>query len=162
MFKELGLDTEGHTTYTNGSTDKEFAELTGLTSASTDRTSEHNSERSQELQSPRTDTDQNVSPRSQTSTTSKPWYSKLVTGRRPRVKTAASAQPPTMSSFTRLSSIALLIAVVLPGFSYYNGREKVSLNGAEAGVINRNVKPVLETRAGSPTDVCRRWAHQCR
>jgi hypothetical protein len=169
MFKELGLDTDGHTTYTNGVTDKEFAELTGIASASTDRTSEHNPDRSQadgsgsqELQSPRGATNQDVSPQSTTSTNSKPWYSKLVTGRRPRIKTAASAPPPTMSTFTRLSSVALLIAVVLPGFSYYNGREKVPFNGADAGVINRNVKPLVETRADSPTDVCKRWSQQGR
>ncbi|KAB5572591.1 hypothetical protein GE09DRAFT_1269550 [Coniochaeta sp. 2T2.1] len=171
MFKELGLDTDGHTTYTNGIIDKEFAELTGLASASTDRTSESNSERAprgdgrpQDAQSPRginNNNNQDASPQSATSTGSKPWYSRLVTGRRPRIKTAASAPPPTMTTFTRLSSVALLIAVVLPGFSYYNGREKVPLNGADAGVINRNtMRPVLETRADSPTDVCKRWSQQ--
>lgn len=187
MFKELGLDTEGATTYTNHLTDKGFSELTGLSlhSASTDRTdrtdrtSEHNSERNsergqadggrhtEEAQSPRDrdDPSQNVSPRSQTSTNSKAWYSKLVTGRRPKVKAAASAPPPTMSSITRLTSTALLIAVVLPCFSYYNGREKVSLNGADAGVINRGTAarygPVLDSRADSPAQVCKRWSHQC-
>ena len=170
MFKELGLDTDGHTTYTNGVTDKEFAELTGIASASTDRSSEHNSDRSQcsearpqDLQSPRGINHLDVSPQSPTSTNSKPWYSKLVNVRRPRIKTAASAPPPTMSTFTRLSSVALLIAVVLPGFSYYNGREKVPLNGADAGVINRHsMTPVLDTRADSATDVCKRWSQQGR
>ena len=173
MFKELGLDTDGHTTYTNGITEKEFAELTGLPSASTDRTSESNSKRAlggigrqQDPQSPRdivNNNDTSVSPQSVTSTgSSKPWYSKLVTGRRPRIKTAASAPtPPTMTTFSRISSVALLIAVVVPGFSYYNGREKVPLNGADAGVINRNtMSPVLETRADSSTDVCKRWSQQ--
>lgn len=168
MFKELGLDTDGHTTYTNGITESQFAELTGLASASIDRTSEHKSERSrgeddrrpQELQSPRGANSQNVSPQSRTSTSSKPWYSKLVTGRRSRIKTAGSATPPTMASLTRLSSVALLVAVVLPGFSYYNGREKVPLSGADAGVINRNTKPVLDMRADSSTAVCKRWSQQ--
>lgn len=171
MFKELGLDTDGETTYPNRLSDKEFAEITGLTSASTDPTSEYTSERGegssegrrvQETQGPREDNNQNTSPRSATATNNKWWFSKLVTGRRPRVKTASSAPPPTMSSLTRLTSVALLVAVVIPGFSYYNGREKVTPNGADAGVINRNPRgPVLETRAGSP-EVCKRWSHQGR
>jgi hypothetical protein len=66
-----------------------------------------------------------------------------------------------MSTFTRISSVALLIAVVLPGFSYYNGREQVPLNGADAGVINRrSMEPVLDIRADNPADVCKRWSQQ--
>jgi hypothetical protein len=48
--------------------------------------------------------------------------------------------------------IAMLIALVLPTFSYYNGRSRVEISGADAGVIAK--------RQNSPTDVCRRWAHQ--
>jgi hypothetical protein len=160
MFKELGLDTDCDTTYPNRLSDKEFAEITGLTSASTDPTSESIPERGEGSSEDRRI--QDTSPRSATSTNNKRWFSKLVTGRRPRVKTASSAPPPTMSSLTRLTSVALLVAVVIPGFSYYNGREKVALNGADAGVINRNPRgPVLETRADSP-EVCKRWSHQGR
>jgi len=67
-----------------------------------------------------------------------------------------------MSTITRLSSIALLIAVLLPGFRYYHGREEISPNVADAGVIHTTAaeaRPVLERR-NSPTNVCKRWAHQ--
>lgn len=167
MFKELGLDTDGHTAYTNGLTDKEFAKLTGLASADTDRSSEHDSEppggsEGRRRQEPQGADNQNVSPQSQSTLNSKPWYSKLVAPRRPRIKTSASAPPPTMSTFTKLSSVALFVAVLLPGFSYYNGRENAPANGADAGVINRNVKPVLDIRADGSTDVCKRWSQQGR
>ena len=84
---------------------------------------------------------------------SRPWYARLSPGqRRPRVKTASSAPPPTVSSLQRLAMIALLIAVVFPAFSYNNGRQTVQINGADAGVIAR--------RDTSPVNVCTRWSHQ--
>lgn len=173
IFKELGLDTDCGATYEPLLSDKEFAEITGLTSAGSDRPSDYNnSERAkgnsagnrrlQKAQRPRDNhsDDPTSSPQSATSTDSKGWFTKLVAGRRPRIKTAASAPPPTMSSFTRLTSVALFVAVVIPGFSYYNGQEKVALNGADAGVIRRKPDgPVLETRADSPK-LCKRWSHQ--
>jgi len=91
-----------------------------------------------------------------------PWYSRLTPGRRPRIQTVATA-PSNMSGLSRLTMIALLIAVVLPGFSYNNGRKTVDLSGAKAGVIKTprsGSGPVLEIRANSPTDVCTRWSHQ--
>lgn len=108
------------------------------------------------------------------STSQRPWYSRLQStmGKRPRVRTVSSAPPPSVSSaltsFTRFSAIALLIAVVLPAFSYYqgggeNGAEKVALSGATAGVVYQRAAragPVLEVRADSPTKACKRWAHQ--
>ncbi|KAK4188754.1 hypothetical protein QBC35DRAFT_495491 [Podospora australis] len=118
------------------------------------------------LQSPPT------SPTSATSSRSnRPWYTRLTPlgGRtsRPRVRTVSSAPPPSVSatlSFTRFSAIALLIAVVIPAFSYYqDGGAEVALNGAEAGVVYQRaarVGPVLEVRADSPTKACKRWAHQ--
>jgi hypothetical protein len=48
--------------------------------------------------------------------------------------------------------IAMLIAVIIPTFSYYNGQSRVAISGADAGAIRK--------RADSPTDVCIRWAHQ--
>lgn len=169
LFKELGLDTDGHTTSTNGATHKEFAELTGIVPAGTEHTSGHDPDRSRgrddsapELQSPGGVNTQDLSSQSTTSADSRPWYSVLAAGRRPRIKTVASAPAPTMSTFTRLSSVALLIAVVLPGFSYYNGCEKVTFSGADAGVIKSNVKPVLEARTDSPVGVCKRWSQQGR
>lgn len=89
-----------------------------------------------------------------------PWYARLTTGRRPRIK--GSAGPPaTMSSLSRFTMIALLIAVVVPGFSYNNGRTKVGLSGATAGVVRRGTNlEHLEIRANSPTTVCKRWSQQ--
>ncbi|KAI0484960.1 hypothetical protein GGR56DRAFT_616305 [Xylariaceae sp. FL0804] len=79
----------------------------------------------------------------------------------PRARTAASAPPPVFAGLHRLSMIALLIAVVLPAISYNNGRQKVEVSGADAGVIRRDRSVVLEDRADSPTDVCLRWGAQC-
>lgn len=166
MFIEVGLDTDtdGHATYTNGGTDKKFAELTGIAPAGTDEASEHKPDRSpggspRGPQSPGSVNSRGISPQSPTSR-NRPWYSMLVAGHRPRIKTAATAPAPNTSTFTRLSSVALLVALVLPGFSYYNGHERVGLSGADAGVIIRNVKPAVETRVDSPVDVCKRWSHQ--
>lgn len=85
------------------------------------------------------------------------WYSRLSPGGRPRIKTA-NAPPPTVSSLSRLTMIALLIAVVLPGFGYNNGRRLVDVAGANAGVVRTRYHS-LDTRADSPTQVCKRWAH---
>ncbi|KAI0111696.1 hypothetical protein F4814DRAFT_423318 [Daldinia grandis] len=81
------------------------------------------------------------------------WLSKLAPSRRPMMKTTSSAPPPFIAGLHRLSMIALLIAVVLPTISYNNGRKKVEISGADAGVI-------LKSREDSPTDVCTRWAGQ--
>ncbi|KAI1417062.1 hypothetical protein F5Y13DRAFT_185894 [Hypoxylon sp. FL1857] len=88
------------------------------------------------------------------------WLSKLAPARRPRIKTASSAPPPTTAGLHRLSMIALLIAIVLPTISYNNGRKKVEISGADAGVINPTRSAVLEGRDNSPTNVCTRWAGQ--
>ncbi|CAP65408.1 uncharacterized protein PODANS_6_9110 [Podospora anserina S mat+] len=166
VFREVGLDTEEP----NGPyfSEHEFGEITGLASP----TSTHRPDTAQgntsddgkddtEQRQPRDERDEAESP---TSPSQKPWYSRLTPGRRPRVRTASSAPPPSVSSFTRLSTIALLIAVVIPAFSYYKGAEEVApLAGADAGVIYyRDMKPgpILETRADSPTKACKRWAHQ--
>ncbi|KAK6213689.1 kelch domain-containing protein [Colletotrichum tabaci] len=80
------------------------------------------------------------------------WYNKLSQGyRRPRIRTASSAPPPTVSSLHRLGMIVMLIAVILPAFSYNNGRQKIG-SGADAGVIR--------PRQTASTDVCLRWAQQ--
>ncbi|KAK4110248.1 hypothetical protein N656DRAFT_285538 [Canariomyces notabilis] len=92
------------------------------------------------------------------------WYSRLTPGRRLRVKTESSVPPPRPFLLTRFSAIALLIAVVLPCFSYYKGHQEVPLSAAGARPVIRNrsgvTGPVLETRAESRTDVCKRWAQQ--
>lgn len=182
VFKELGLDDdEPSPRYTS---EHEFGYITGLSSPTTastthrsrarrvavdvsdsdgdgdDRRSECEKPRAEEREEQQSESESTRSPTTPSSS-SKPWYAKLAPGRRPRIKTVASAPPSTMSS--RLSTTALLIAVVLPAFSYYNGRAQVSLSGADAGVIRSTTGspiPALETRADSPTDVCARWAHQ--
>ncbi|KAI0489711.1 hypothetical protein F4859DRAFT_501430 [Xylaria cf. heliscus] len=85
------------------------------------------------------------------------WISKLIPEKRPQVKSAAPPPPTSM----RATMIALLAAVVLPTIGYNSGRRKVEANGVEAGVIREPiVRPVLESRANSPTYVCKRWAGQ--
>lgn len=58
--------------------------------------------------------------------------------------------------------IALLIAIVLPTISYNNGRKKVEISGADAGVIKPSRIAIIENRDDSPTDVCTRWAGQSK
>ncbi|KAK1755873.1 hypothetical protein QBC47DRAFT_446315 [Echria macrotheca] len=177
VFRELGLDSDDYPNY------KEFGELTGLATPPTtprivrfvterETESRFNTERETESDDGRSEignpskSEPEREPETQhspTSPTSQKWYSRLTPGRRPKIRTVASAPPPGMSSFSRISTVVLLIAVVLPAFSYYNGRETVSLNGADAGVIQQRPKgfgPVLETRADSPTQICKRWSQQ--
>ncbi|KAM7216330.1 hypothetical protein V8F06_008252 [Rhypophila decipiens] len=178
VFKELGLDDdEPGPWYTS---EHHFGSITGVNSPSSTTTTRASrralesdsdgdgdgEDRRSETEKPGADEHEQQSECESTqsattpSASSKPWYTKLAPGRRPRIKTVASAPPSTMS--TRLSTTALLIAVVLPAFSYYNGRAQVSLSGVDAGVIRSTGSPIpaLETRADSPTDVCARWAHQ--
>lgn len=92
------------------------------------------------------------------------WFSKLAPMRRPRIKTASSAPPPTVAGVHRLSMIALLIAIVLPTISYNNGRKKVEISGADAGLIRPTPSGAvtIESRENSPTEVCTRWAGQSK
>ncbi|KAK4169952.1 hypothetical protein QBC43DRAFT_39501 [Cladorrhinum sp. PSN259] len=176
VFKELGLDTDQPTgAYAS---ELEFGEITGLASptstfspdttgqenASEDGKSETGGDQNRDQDEQYQDhSDFARSPRSP-SRSNRPWYSRLTPGRRPKVRAVSSAPPPSVSSFSRVSMIALLIAVVLPAFSFYKGDEKVASGGvAEAGVIYarpQGAGPILEPRADSPTKVCKRWAHQ--
>ncbi|KAK3398351.1 hypothetical protein B0T20DRAFT_392755 [Sordaria brevicollis] len=152
VFKELDLDTDQPVHHYPD--EREFGEITGLRTDNDSDDGTSYGRQSGSMKSPTTPT----SPSS-----GRPWYSKLTSGKRPRISSTASAPPPGMSSFTRLTTLALFIAVVIPGFSYYNGREKVSLNGADAGVIRQVVQPsgpIIGTRADSSTDYCARWAGQ--
>ncbi|KAI1460418.1 hypothetical protein F4805DRAFT_478855 [Annulohypoxylon moriforme] len=88
------------------------------------------------------------------------WLSKLAPKKRPRIKTASSAPPPTFPGLHRLSMIVLLIAVVIPTISFNNGRKKVEISGADAGVTRPAPNIVLDDRQNSPTSVCTRWAGQ--
>ncbi|KAJ0330610.1 hypothetical protein COL922a_012285 [Colletotrichum nupharicola] len=76
------------------------------------------------------------------------WYTIL---RRPKIKSVSSAPPPTVASLQRFAMIALIIAVILPAFSYSNGGQNVG-SGADAGVIR--------PRQTTSTDVCLRWSQQ--
>jgi hypothetical protein len=167
IFREMGLDTdEPHGPY---SSEREFTEITGLASptsthvpetgddkasgdgkAITERQPTEHKEQDDRYEFPQ-------SPSSQ-STLQGPWYSKLPRVRRPRIKTASSAPPPSLSTITKLSTIALLIAVLLPGFSYHQSRGAVSPSVADAGLTVAG--PVLELKADGHTGVCRRWGHQ--
>lgn len=154
VFKEVGLvedSIEGDTAYhEQRHSEREFGKLTGPAPIDT---SAHRREPTAEARTggDSSPLDEKDSPQSPTSATSgkQPWYVKLATARRPKVRSVSSAPPATVSSIQRFTMLALLIAVVLPGFGYINGREKI---GADAGVIRK--------RDDSPTDVCTRWAHQ--
>jgi hypothetical protein len=58
--------------------------------------------------------------------------------------------------------IAMLIAVILPAFSYYNGKQEVTMSGADAGVLPASARqgPVLDLRQDTPTQMCTRWSQQ--
>lgn len=96
------------------------------------------------------------------------WLSKLAKGqKRPKIKLTASATPPpsSVAGLSRAAVIALLIAVVLPSSSYSNGRQTVPVGGAEAALIGARTPGNTYThppRQNSPTDVCARWAGQCK
>lgn len=167
IFRELGLDTdEPRGPY---SSEREFTEITGLaspTSTHVPETGDDNRSGDGKGITERQPTEHEgqddrygfpQSPSSQ-STSQGPWYSKLPQVRRPRIKTASSAPPPSLSTITKLSTIALLIAVLLPGFSYYHSRGTVSPSVADAGPTVAG--PVLDLRADSLAGVSRRWPHQ--
>ncbi|TGJ84166.1 hypothetical protein E0Z10_g4612 [Xylaria hypoxylon] len=89
------------------------------------------------------------------------WLSRLIPEKRPKIKSAATAPPAPIGGLHRFTLIAMLMAVVIPALGYNNGRQKVKANGADAGVIREPVvRGVLEDRANSPTNVCKRWAGQ--
>ncbi|KAI1641114.1 hypothetical protein F4809DRAFT_636885 [Biscogniauxia mediterranea] len=143
IFREMGLDQEGNEREVSASfEEREFGEITGLNVEPTPAT------------------DQTLSSGNEASKGRTRWLSKLASARHPRIKTAASAPPPTAIGLHRLPMIALLIAVLLPAISYNNGRKKVEVSGADAGVIKKTPAIVLERQQNSPTEVCTRWAGQ--
>lgn len=74
---------------------------------------------------------------------SRPWWAKLTNLKgRPRIK-STSAAPPGTSGLQRFTMIAMLISVIIPALIHSYGH---------AGVVQKREK--------SPTDVCKRWAHQ--
>ncbi|EAQ87800.1 hypothetical protein CHGG_04419 [Chaetomium globosum CBS 148.51] len=142
IFKELGLDTNQPKEFI--SNEKDYGETKGLASPasihapeSANRNADDAGRRETARRLTHGEEDGRVEPQSEPASPSpsqRPWYSRLPRVRRPRIKSVSSA-PPSMSTITRLSSVALLIAVLLPGFSYYQSREETASNLAEAGVI---------------------------
>jgi hypothetical protein len=146
IFKEMGLsDDESERSYNpqEFSDEKEFGEIAGLSSE------------------PRSSIGTRADDEADESKKKSRWLSMLSSAARPKIKSAASAPPATVSSVQRMSMIALIIAIVIPAISYKNGWQKVEMNGADAGVIREPQGIVLEDRADSPVTVCKRWAHQC-
>jgi hypothetical protein len=159
IFKEVGLEddfngdgsptspTGTHTRNQSMSSEKDSGEIAGLTG---------DNDRDDVGSKQDINDDESINATCQqqrAGSTSRLWYSRIyVWYRRPRIKAASSAPPSTTSGLHRLTLIALLIAIVFPGFSYNNGRTKIEISGADAGLI--------VPRDTSPVDVCKRWAHQ--
>lgn len=187
VFRELGLDTdEPGGPYWS---EQAFSELTGLASPTSTHAPDEPDNDNAGAHGSRTETEthqgrqqqqqqqqegQDVQAEPPQSPTSQPasgptrWYSRLTTRvRRPRIRTVSTSapQPPSLSTVTRLSTMALLIAVLLPGFSYYKRRHEASPNGgADASVTihaaaGASSGPVLELGAEMPAAVCKRWAY---
>lgn len=87
------------------------------------------------------------SPQSPTEKT--PWYAKLATGRRARVRTGSSAPPSPIQGLPTMTMLVLAVALVAPLVGR-SDRDPASI--VDAGPIHH--------RADSPTDVCARWAQQ--
>ncbi|KZL65307.1 kelch domain-containing protein [Colletotrichum tofieldiae] len=172
VFKELGLDDDfsedcaspvtesfqhSRERKESMSVEKEYGVVSGLASKRGDASNDGDDDGDDDGESTRSETEQREAPaeprrRSSSQAAKHSWYNKLSQGyRRPRIKTASSAPPPTVSSLQRLGMIALLIAVIIPAFSYNNGHQKIG-SGADAGVIR--------PRDTSSTNVCLRWAQQ--
>jgi hypothetical protein len=80
------------------------------------------------------------------------WYAKLSNPKgRPRIK-STTGTASSISGLQRFTMLAVLIAVILPAFSWRNGQSFSDVNGASAGVIKK--------RETSPTEVCARWGLQ--
>lgn len=175
MFKEIGLeevDDTNDTTLANNmpslENEKNFDEPTGLPPPVSGQrrvaNSEEDGHEGENSIGTEPSQDDVTSPHSMQSAHSgkQPWYARLAPGRRPRIKDVGSPPPPGASSLPRLTMLVLLIAVILPCFTY-NGRGKLEMNGADAGPISRSHMqpgPALEMRADSPTQVCTRWSQQ--
>ncbi len=91
------------------------------------------------------------------------WLSKLASGtRRPRIKSAAGApRPSSTMGLSGAPMIVLLIVIILSAFSCESGRQTLAGSGADAAVI-RTPDTTHLARQNSPTNVCARWAGQCK
>ncbi|KAM5356117.1 hypothetical protein ACJ41O_002763 [Fusarium nematophilum] len=167
IFKEIGLDDDfGYPTpssapslcpsqeHASQDNDRDFGETTGLLKSSNRNKRGRDQDDDPGQHSSGSESRGSSRQRSRQLSLSSPktWYAKLSNPKsRPRIK-GTSGAPPGVSGLQRFTMIALLIAVVLPAFSWRNGHSLANINGASAGVI----KP----RGDSPTDVCVRWAFQ--
>ncbi|ROV95235.1 hypothetical protein VMCG_08573 [Cytospora schulzeri] len=97
--------------------------------------------------SDRTPQSEPSSPQSLSSKT--PWYAKIATGKRPRVRTGSSTPPTSFHGLSKTTMAVLALALII-SFSGRGSRDTVGL--ADAGPIIKKAK--------SPTDVCARWAMQ--
>lgn len=102
-------------------------------------------------QQPSSDSRTASPPQSPTTSTKTPWYARLATGSRPRVRTASNAPPSPFQGLPTMTMLALAIAVVAPLYS--------RSSQDAAGIVDAG--PIVK-RADSPTDVCARWAHQSK
>lgn len=138
------LDTDSATTRgrtTDDTHDKEKEESTRTTQTPEQRCSDDSGA------APSSET--SASPQSPTAKT--PWYVKLATGRRPRVRTASNAPPSPFQGLTTMTMIALAVAVMAPLYS--------RSSEDAAGIVDAG--PIIR-RVDSPTDVCARWAQQSK
>lgn len=97
-----------------------------------------------------------TSPQSPAATGKTPWYAKLATGKRPRVRlgSGSSSPPSPFWSVSTMTMLALAVAVMAPTMLGRGGQEPGGGGVVDAGVIVH--------RAVSPTDVCARWAQQSK
>ncbi|KAI0015903.1 hypothetical protein F4780DRAFT_37919 [Xylariomycetidae sp. FL0641] len=146
IFREIGLDEEdegsGRCNPSSSLDDREFADITGIGSQ------------------PAPPADRRSSVEDEASKGRTRWLSKLAPTKRSMLRPSATAPPPAITSLSRFTMIVMFIAVVLPAISFNNGRQKVEMNGADAGVIRGVPNRVIQSRDDSPTDVCLRWAGQ--
>lgn len=97
--------------------------------------------------SARTSQSEPSSPRSLSSKT--PWYAKIATGNRPRVRAGSSTPPTSFQGLSKATMVVLALALIIT-ISGPSSRDTAGL--ADAGPITKKAK--------SPTDVCARWAAQ--
>ncbi|KAJ2999209.1 hypothetical protein NUW58_g60 [Xylaria curta] len=126
VFREVGLEIDGEDTE-------------GL--ASRRSCEEHFSATSRRLSQSAPPTYEGGSSAGKKSTQEKSgWLSKLVPDKRPQVQSAITTPPPSIAGIHKFTIIALLIVVVLPAIGYKNGRHKVEVSGADAGVIREPIR----------------------
>lgn len=87
----------------------------------------------------------------QSPTTKTPWYAKLATGRRPRVRTGSNAPPSPFQGLPTMTMLALAVAIMAPLYS--------RSSQDAAGIVDAGP---IAMRDNSPTDVCARWAQQSK